>query len=658
MSEAGIHDKYIDSEAGLDQNIDDVYNDDSQSVNGPEDTDDEIEQPEPFPCPIEECTFASKSGFLEIRSHLPSQHFCKQITDIANLQASITATDTCLDSSSCSFKKLEDSGDLVQHYGLSHCLVDTLFKEWAESLLVVRFGQSYLQHTCPCDDFICDDKDDLMKHLTFGHYYKLVLAEVNTLDLSDPHMKYEPTGEVVMEFKCPLCTEKFGKSEFSDTVDINALVGHIGSVHSLTYYFLLSDKSLSQKERNLKENVSDLEEEPDVKLEVLENEALAVYLSPEEANVNYGVKIEPVEFPYSFDQLAASQPQLAADSSRYRPIWTLMNAGQLKAESSFGFPQIKEKSSSPRRNYQQFYRKENDKWICVACGTRYDSTHGIHYHLNHTTCGFGDKEKIQPKKDFRGFYIREEDKFICLGCGQRYDTIRGVHYHLSNKKCGSEVRNKVGNPYPKQCGEKAKRPSTPKKNYLQFYKKENKICICFGCGTQYQSVHGMHNHLNSTKCGFGDKFKSNPKTSYTQFYRKEDDKLICIACEIQYNSMHGMHYHLNSTKCGFGAKEKVTPKKNYQEFYTKIESSFFCNRCDFKIEYLQGIHRHLRTCCGFNSNTAIEDMSGIADISNGGTADMSNGGIVHKEEELSTSKESEDNFFETNMNYIGHDENL
>ena len=46
-------------------------------------------------------------------------------------------------------------------------------------------------------------------------------------------------------------------------------------------------------------------------------------------------------------------------------------------------------------------------------------------------------------------------------------------------------------------------------------------------------------------------------------------------------------------------------------------------------------------------------MSGIADICNGGTADMSNGGIAHKEEELSTSNESEENFFETNMNFIG-----
>jgi len=277
--------------------------------------------------------------------------------------------------------------------------------------------------------------------------------------------------------------------------------------------------------------------------------------------------------------------------------------------------------------------------------------HGIHYHLNHTTCGFGDKERIQPKKDFRGFYTREEDKFICLTCGQRYDTIRGVHYHLSNKTCGAEVGTKVGNPDPKPIGEKTKRSPTPKKNYMQFYKKEDGVCTCYGCGSEYQSVHGMHNHLNSTKCGFGDKFKANPKTNYTQFYRKEEDKLICIACGIQYNSMHGMHYHLNSTKCGFGAKERVTPKKNYQEFYTKVENSFLCKRCNFKIDYLQGIHRHLRTCCGLN--VSIDNI-----VKSKPVVQKVEKEEVKEVEEAASTKPAEDDFFETNMNYIGHDESL
>jgi len=593
-----------------------------------------------FHCPLEECSFASRTGFIEIRNHLPSQHFSKQILEIAKHKTSLEEVPSCQAGLVCSLRDVEESGDLVYHYGVLHCITDQVFQDLAETLLISQFGQPCLDYTCPYDDFICNDRVELLKHLTFGHYYKLILEEVKTLDISEKILSKDHTGEVFMEFKCPLCTKTFGKSEFSDTIDINALISHFGSDHCFSYYHLLSDKSLSKKKTKFNKNLTARKAESDVKLEVLENDALTVYLSPEETTANYGVKMEPSESPYSLNNLTDTS---YSDQARYRPIWTIVNAENIKAENSFGISKVKNKNSSPRRNYQQFYRKEDDKWICLTCETRYDSTHGIHYHLNHTTCGFGDKEKITPKKDFRGFYLREDDKFICLGCDQRYDTIRGVHYHLSNKKCGSEVKNKVGNPQPKLVGEKQKRPPAPKKNYLQFYKKEDKMCICSGCGTQYQSVHGMHNHLNSTKCGFGDKFKSNPKTSYTQFYRREEDKLICIACEVQYNSMHGMHYHLNSTKCGFGAKEKVTPKKNYQEFYTKFENSFVCNKCNFKIEYLQGIHRHIRSCCDLSSG-----MGG----SNNGSVN------TEDEEDLKSSNETDTNFFEANMNYIGHDETL
>ena len=182
------------------------------------------------------------------------------------------------------------------------------------------------------------------------------------------------------------------------------------------------------------------------------------------------------------------------------------------------------------------------------------------------------------------------------------DTIRGVHYHLNNKKCGQiPPRNLLpvqpDAPHPSEM-KTSRAQSGTKRNYLKFYRKENNLCVCLTCGSRYQSVHGMHNHLNLTKCGFGEKFKSNPKTNYTQFYRKEDEKLICNSCGISYSSMHGMHYHLNSTKCGYGAKDKVTPKRNYQDFYSKVDNSYICNHCQYKIEYLQGIHRHLRNCDG------------------------------------------------------------
>ena len=309
-----------------------------------------------------------------------------------------------------------------------------------------------------------------------------------------------------------------------------------------------------------------------------------------------------------------------------------------------------------RRNYQQFYRKELDKWVCLTCETKNDSTHGIHYHLNHTTSGFGDKEKMAPKKDFKCFYTRENDKFVCVNCSQRYDTIRGVHYHLNNKKCGQiPPRNllpiQLDAPHTSQI--KAKRSqSGPKRNYLKFYRKEENVCVCLTCGSRYQSVHGMHNHLNLTKCGFGEKFKSNPKTNYTQFYRKEDEKLICNSCGIHYSSMHGMHYHLNSTKCGYGAKDKVTPKRNYQDFYSKVDNSYVCNHCQYKIEYLQGIHRHLRGCDGSVVMTETPQEERITIISPAPSDQLSE--LKHyKQVTVTAHTVSSDN-----LSFIGHDDSL
>ena len=315
-----------------------------------------------------------------------------------------------------------------------------------------------------------------------------------------------------------------------------------------------------------------------------------------------------------------------------------------------------------RRNYQQFYRKELDKWVCLTCETKYDSTHGIHYHLNHTTCGFGDKERMAPKKDFKCFYTRENDKFVCVNCSQRYDTIRGVHYHLNNKKCGQiPPRNllpiQLDAPHSSQI--KGKRSqSGPKRNYLKFYRKEENVCVCLTCGSRYQSVHGMHNHLNLTKCGFGEKFKSNPKTNYTQFYRKEDEKLICNSCGIHYSSMHGMHYHLNSTKCGYGAKDKVTPKRNYQDFYSKVDNSYVCNHCQYKIEYLQGIHRHLRGCSGVSQGHGSVMMADtpqeerITIISPAPSEQLSE--VKHyKQVTVTAHTVSADN-----LSFIGHDDSL
>ena len=371
----------------------------------------------------------------------------------------------------------------------------------------------------------------------------------------------------------------------------------------------------------------------DIKLELIESEPEPLHLYF--TNGLARAKVENGEIHLTLEQLNSF-------NQKYKNILIDRETTQPECE----------KGLTSRKNYQQFYKKVDGKLVCLSCGTQYDSTHGIHYHLNHTICGFGDKERVAPKKDFRGYYARDSDKFVCLGCSQKYETIRGVHYHLNNKKCGKLSPDKFQlqsvisqlSPQPNLTSdssspENGSKRSSPKKNYLKFYKREGKICFCVGCGTKYQSIHGMHNHLNSTKCGFGEKFKSSPKTSYVQFYRKEEEQLICNTCNISYSSMHGMHYHLNSTTCGFGAKEGVAQKRNYQDFYTKEDNKYICNHCSFKVEYLQGIHRHLRNCSGYlDFNEKVQEIKEVK------SPPKVIKTIIYSENE--------------NMNYIGHDESL
>ena len=300
-----------------------------------------------------------------------------------------------------------------------------------------------------------------------------------------------------------------------------------------------------------------------------------------------------------------------------------------------------------RKNYQQFYRKSDNKLICLTCDAQYDSTHGMHYHLNNTVCGFGDKQRVAAKKTFRDHYTRDsENKFVCLGCSQKYETIRGVHYHLSNKKCGKLTKDELVSTAGIDLD-----PLKPleskiviKKNYLGLYSKEGKISVCNTCGSKYHSIHGIHTHLNKTKCGFGEKFKRSPKTNYTVLYSRKDDKLICNGCHVIYNSMHGMHYHLNSTKCGFGDKERLAQKRSYQDFYTKEGSVYTCNHCQYKIEYLQGMHRHLRSCDGFIQIVTESSSSPGTVISSVKPAPKLIKTIIYSDNET--------------MNFIGHDSGL
>jgi len=262
----------------------------------------------------------------------------------------------------------------------------------------------------------------------------------------------------------------------------------------------------------------------------------------------------------------------------------------------------------PKLNYKSLYLKDAGQLICCGCGSVYQSEHGMHYHLRWTTCGFGTKEKSPPKKDYTPFYKVENSIHICLGCGVNYDTIRGMHYHLQ-KKCGADAQAKV---YSPKLGTSEELKSTPreKKNYKQFYRKEDDLTFtCLGCETVYQSSRGVHSHLNTTKCGFGDRFRSPPKTCYLQLYKRQGDQFVCLGCGKLYGSGRGVHHHLNNTKCGFGEKENGPPRKNYTSLYNKEDGLYQCKRCAFKVPYIHGIHRHIKSCvAGF-----LEELSNLAE---------------------------------------------
>lgn len=260
-------------------------------------------------------------------------------------------------------------------------------------------------------------------------------------------------------------------------------------------------------------------------------------------------------------------------------------------------------------NYKSLYIKSEDQITCCGCGVAYHSERGIYHHLQQTVCGFGSKEKTQQKKDLAPFYKVENNIFSCLVCGVNYDTIRGMHYHLK-KKCGVDAKLKVFTPKPQGAGDGEKKISPEKRNYQQFYRKEEDSLICLGCESIYQSTRGIHRHLITTKCGFGDRFRSPPKTSYLELYRKEGDLCVCRGCERVYNSSRGVHHHLNSTTCGFGDKESSRPRTNYTPMYNKVGEWYECKRCDFKAAYRKGLHRHLETCvAGF-----LEELGRLAEL--------------------------------------------
>ena len=56
----------------------------------------------------------------------------------------------------------------------------------------------------------------------------------------------------------------------------------------------------------------------------------------------------------------------------------------------------------------------------------------MHYHLNSTKCGYGAKDKVTPKRNYQDFYSKVENSYICNHCQYKIEYLQGIHRHLRN----------------------------------------------------------------------------------------------------------------------------------------------------------------------------------------------------------------------------------
>ena len=205
--------------------------------------------------------------------------------------------------------------------------------------------------------------------------------------------------------------------------------------------------------------------------------------------------------------------------------------------------EIKNEIEKSRPKFANMYKKCDQKFICNTCESSYLSFHGLSYHLNTATCGFGTKEKKLTRMNFRGLYTRDSEKFVCRGCGKLYDTIRGVHYHLKTTDCGqlepveeNDEETKEENKLPKE-----------RRDFSQLYTKEDDCYVCARCQARYHSIHGVHSHLLTKVCGFGTDDTFHQKRMLKNFYTRDEGKLVCSSCFYQCTYLGAMSRHFNNS---------------------------------------------------------------------------------------------------------------
>ena len=240
-----------------------------------------------------------------------------------------------------------------------------------------------------------------------------------------------------------------------------------------------------------------------------------------------------------------------------------------------------QKEGIQKGKHKGLYRKENSEYVCCTCKSRYKSISGIYTHLNTMVCGHGTKKR-EETRNFKldlGLYSSEGSQFQCTGCMKRYNSLAGVHKHLeTNDECGLRT------PQIEEQMKSVKKKPVPTKNFKDLYIKEDGQFICLACEAYYQSIRGIHHHLNKNCKAVKGKHKG--------LYRKENSEYVCCTCKSRYKSLSGIYTHLNTMVCGHGTKKREE-KRNFRDLYIKEDGKFICLVCAANYQSIKGIHYHL-----------------------------------------------------------------
>ena len=162
-----------------------------------------------YKCVWENCDFVSDRKFSGIRNHL-LKHFKQKIEADAKPRALLSEREksNCMSKTGCSVPVLTARGELVHHFGIFHCLIDDLFHEYAMNRTNELFLGQTMANQCPYEDCSYESDEKFLEHLSFGHYFNLILSEVE--DMVKFNLAFlEEKNCVANTFKCPFCKKKF-----------------------------------------------------------------------------------------------------------------------------------------------------------------------------------------------------------------------------------------------------------------------------------------------------------------------------------------------------------------------------------------------------------------------------------------------------------------